>query len=48
VLDIAPQTVANHLTMALADLRTALSPYFYEEWAPSTHAMEDQQLNLTA
>jgi len=29
VLDLAPQTVANHLSMALADLRDSLAPYFY-------------------
>ena len=27
VMDIAPQTVANHFSMALADLRTALGPF---------------------
>jgi RNA polymerase sigma-70 factor (ECF subfamily) len=31
VLDVAPQTVANHLTMALSDLRKTLAPYFYED-----------------
>ena len=29
VLDLAPQTVANHLSMAMADLRDSLAPYFY-------------------
>ncbi len=29
LLDLAPQTVANHLSMALADLRDSLAPYFY-------------------
>jgi RNA polymerase sigma-70 factor (ECF subfamily) len=29
VLDLAPQTVANHLSMALANLRDSLAPYFY-------------------
>jgi RNA polymerase sigma-70 factor (ECF subfamily) len=27
VMNLAPQTVANHLSMALADLRSALAPY---------------------
>jgi RNA polymerase sigma-70 factor (ECF subfamily) len=35
VLDLAPQTVANHLSMALADLRTALAPHFYGRSHPT-------------
>jgi len=35
VLELAPQTVANHLTMALADLRTALAPHFYGRSHPT-------------
>ncbi len=40
VMDLAPQTVANHLKLAMDDLRGILAPYFYEtieesieEWA---------------
>lgn len=39
-LGLAPQTVANHLSMALADLRDALSPYLY------THSGESMQAHL--
>jgi RNA polymerase sigma-70 factor (ECF subfamily) len=35
VLDLAPQTVANHLSMALANLRDSLAPYFYSHIATS-------------
>jgi len=35
VLDLAPQTVANHLTLALADLRKQLVPYLYDRTRPS-------------
>ena len=31
VLGLSPQTVANHLSLALADLRTALAPYYYNQ-----------------
>ncbi|UCC74045.1 MAG: RNA polymerase sigma-70 factor [Gemmatimonadota bacterium] len=30
VLDLSPQTVANHLSLALADLRESLAPHFHE------------------
>lgn len=30
VMGLAPQTVANHLRLALDDLRVSLAPYFYE------------------
>lgn len=35
ILRLSPQTVANHLSMALADLRTALAPYFYGRSQPT-------------
>jgi len=35
VLELAPQTVANHLTLALADLRKQLVPYLYDRAGPS-------------
>jgi RNA polymerase sigma-70 factor (ECF subfamily) len=31
VLGLSPQTVANHLHLAMADLRTALAPYYYDQ-----------------
>jgi RNA polymerase sigma-70 factor (ECF subfamily) len=31
VLGLSPQTVANHLHLAVADLRTALAPYYYDQ-----------------
>lgn len=44
VLDLSEQTVANHMSLALADLRTALKPYLAgndrqprEERGPMTH-----------
>jgi len=41
-LDLAPQTVANHLGMALADLRVLLAPYLPDYYCPSATA--DQRL----
>jgi len=41
VLDLSPQTVANHLTMALADLRKLLAPYFYDPANPASDARSD-------
>ena len=35
VLDLSPQTVANHLSLALSDLRTALAPHFYGRSHPT-------------
>lgn len=40
VLDLAPQTVANHLGMALADLRVTLAPYLPDYFLSSEAAME--------
>ena len=37
-LDLAPQTVANHLGMALADLRVLLAPYLPDYYCPSATA----------
>ena len=38
MLDLAPQTVANHLGMALADLRVLLAPYLPDYYFPSATA----------
>ena len=40
VLDLAPQTVANHLGMALADLRISLAPYLPDYFLSSEVARE--------
>jgi DNA-directed RNA polymerase specialized sigma24 family protein len=41
-LDLAPQTVANHLGLALADLRVTLAPYLPDYFLTSETA--DQHL----
>ena len=33
IMDLSPQTVANHMSLAMADLRTALTPYFSDRTA---------------
>jgi RNA polymerase sigma-70 factor (ECF subfamily) len=48
VLDLAPQTVANHLCMALADLRTALAPHFYGRSHPPAAPEADSAKPRTA
>ena len=40
VLGLSAQTVANHMSLAMADLRTALKPYFNQD-TTSTGAAED-------
>jgi RNA polymerase sigma-70 factor (ECF subfamily) len=45
VLDLAPQTVANHLTMAVSDLRKALAPFFYDH---AEDRAEDKREDLSA
>jgi RNA polymerase sigma-70 factor (ECF subfamily) len=46
VLDLSVQTVANHLTMALADLRNLLTPHLYDRADPlnesQTHETTDR------
>lgn len=46
VLGLAPQTVANHLTLAMIDLKKALEPHLYEESAAAESL--DRRLNLSA
>jgi RNA polymerase sigma-70 factor (ECF subfamily) len=41
VLDLAPQTVANHLTLAVADLRRLLRPYLYDRGDPAADSRND-------
>ena len=41
VLDLSPQTVANHLSLALADLRESLAPRFRERSNPDSTAEGD-------
>jgi RNA polymerase sigma-70 factor (family 1) len=48
VLDLAPQTVANHLSMALADLRTALAPHFYGRSHPTPAPAADSAEHRSA
>lgn len=38
VLGLSAQTVANHMSLAMADLRTALKPYFSQGPAPDRNA----------
>jgi len=38
VMGLSPQTVANHMSLAMADLRTALRPYFSERPAEKADA----------
>jgi RNA polymerase sigma-70 factor (family 1) len=40
IMGLSPQTVANHMSLAMADLRTALRPYFSDRSA-STNDAED-------
>jgi RNA polymerase sigma-70 factor (ECF subfamily) len=44
-LELAPQTVANHLGMALADLRVSLAPYLPDYFCSSAAADERFQLH---
>jgi RNA polymerase sigma-70 factor (ECF subfamily) len=37
IMAISPQTVANHLSAALSDLRAALSPVLTEQMDPANH-----------
>jgi RNA polymerase sigma-70 factor (ECF subfamily) len=41
VLDLSTQTVANHLSLALADLRESLAPRFRERSNPDSTAEGD-------
>jgi RNA polymerase sigma-70 factor (ECF subfamily) len=41
VLDLSPQTVANHLSLALADLRESLAPHFRERSDLTSSAQGD-------
>jgi len=38
VMDLSPQTIANHMSLAMADLRTALRPYFSDRPAQTNDA----------
>jgi RNA polymerase sigma-70 factor (ECF subfamily) len=40
VLDLSPQTVANHMSLAMADLRTSLRPYFSDRASSKNDAAE--------
>jgi RNA polymerase sigma-70 factor (ECF subfamily) len=40
VMDLSPQTVANHMSLAMADLRTALRPYFSDRASTKNPAAE--------
>lgn len=48
VLDLAPQTIANHLTLALTNLRAALAPYLYDRWRDGTTSQVDQRTHRSA
>ncbi|MFC1660354.1 RNA polymerase sigma factor [Gemmatimonadota bacterium] len=39
-LGLSPQTVANHMSLALADLRTALRPYLSEAKLPEEESLD--------
>lgn len=41
-LALSPQTVANHLSLALADLRAALGPYYYERTNEPHRTLKDR------
>jgi RNA polymerase sigma factor (sigma-70 family) len=43
ILDLSPQTVANHVSMALADLRRKLAPYSVELMSQDEVALHDHQ-----
>ncbi len=38
IMDLSTQTVANHMSLAMADLRTALRPYFSDRTTPPNGA----------
>jgi RNA polymerase sigma-70 factor (ECF subfamily) len=48
VLDLSPQTVANHLTLALADLRTLLRPHLYRRASPASSSQTDVTTHRSA
>jgi len=48
VLDLSPQTVANHLTMALADLRRLLMPHLYDRVNPTSGSQTDVTTDRSA
>jgi len=48
VLDLSPQTVANHLTMALADLRKLLMPHLYDRVSPTSGSETDATTDRSA
>ncbi|NIM52174.1 MAG: hypothetical protein GTN78_18750 [Gemmatimonadales bacterium] len=48
VLDLSPQTVANHLTMALADLRKLLAPHFYDQSSSASDSPTDVTTDRSA
>jgi RNA polymerase sigma-70 factor (ECF subfamily) len=48
VLDLSPQTVANHLSLALADLRESLAPHFRERSNLTSSSQEDLTGNRSA
>jgi len=43
VMDLSAQTVANHMSLAMADLRTALKPYISHRGATETNSGEADQ-----
>ncbi len=48
VLDLSPQTVANHLAMALADLRKLLMPHLYDRVCPTSGSGADATTDRSA
>jgi len=48
VLELAPQTIANHLTLALTDLRAAVAPYFYDRSSDLASSHGEQRTHRSA
>lgn len=48
VLDLAPQTIANHVTLALTGLRAALAPYRYDRSNEVKPAQREQRAHRSA